>query len=173
VVDVVCGKQLREPAEVKAVIADIRAKIPNCGQFNMEVGVDSEQDQDIADSGNCCDGSAQAAAPEEELAVMHGREVLTLMELLLADNDSAAQANILLYSEELCLLRKRLNLNAEQQLLLRMVYQEGLSLKQAATLLGLPAHQPGRVLQRALSHIRDEFERVGLSAQELQGVMDA
>jgi len=67
--------------------------------------------------------------------------------------------------------RLRLDLAPEERLLLKMCYQDGLSVTRAGELLGLGRHQVHGRLRRLLSRIGDALTRAGI-ADELRELLD-
>jgi hypothetical protein len=67
--------------------------------------------------------------------------------------------------------RLRLVLTAEERLLLKMCYQDGLSVTRAGELLGLNRHQAHGRLRRLLARLGDAFEKAGI-ADELRELLD-
>ncbi len=67
-------------------------------------------------------------------------------------------------------LRAALSLSPEERLLLRLIYQDGLSVVEAGRLLGLGTDQVHGRLRRLLQRIRQQVEDSGL-ARELKGLL--
>ena len=63
------------------------------------------------------------------------------------------------------LRRLRLELSAEERLLLQLCYQDNLSVTRAGELLGLNRHQVHGRLRRLLARLRQALEQAGLAAE--------
>ena len=69
-------------------------------------------------------------------------------------------------------LRSQLDLNTEERLFLKAVYQDGLSVSSAGRLLGWNANQAHGKLRRLLARLRKGFRDAGLE-QELKSILES
>jgi DNA-directed RNA polymerase specialized sigma subunit len=64
-------------------------------------------------------------------------------------------------------LRESLVLSDEEVVVLRMVYADGLSKKAVSRALGLPSHQAGMIINKAMTRIRSAVEKCELDLASL------
>lgn len=165
VVDNFSAEGQRDAALVKEAISVIYARIPHCGEINMEIEAPdhlAEQAEALIEEGNTINKPTLRSNQEDSSALMG-----LMASLLVSPDDAEAKRRIEPHLKPLLQIKESLSLSAEQQLLLRLVYEDGLNLKQAANALGLAPHQPGRLLKQALVHIQHQFKAAGLSKEEL------
>lgn len=170
VVDHVSARETLDADEVRRMIREIRAGVPSCGErtgaFAEEGGM-AEIDST----------STAQDAPETTLDRADVHQLLSVLGSLLDDQrrpdasgDAAADAGD--YWQRWSTLRKRIQLDAEERLVLRMVYQDGVKVARAARAINQPEHQVRRMLKRTLAKLRQRLEEAGLSASELRSLPD-
>lgn len=164
VIDRLCQNQQRDPAFVKNVIARIKAKLPWCGASPREIPADCEE----------C-GFEQELASEHLDEHLLGRErestLLQLHQLFFAEDCPSEET--MTDTPNWQALRDRLNLSAEEKLLLKLVHQQGLKHKQIAAMLGMPAYQPGRLLKalhQRIATVLRECNSAAATSGELQEI---
>lgn len=148
----------REVGEVERAIREIRGRDPHCGrdyrEFNVEVVDDVQQESSL---------DAEAWLERQELDV-----VLEAVRLALgvdaAPDMTAATVEEVWPSmrESLSGLREQLQLEDDERLLLRMIFQDGRTVSAAARLMQRPDHEVRRRCKRVLARLKSVLERRGL-----------
>jgi hypothetical protein len=163
VIDKLCQSLERQQALVKHAITTIKARLPWCGDSAREIPTEclckTEEDPypEIIDR----DIEQQLDAHEWEEALQLLFSSLLNSEMLNADESvSVGRPSNTLNPpqpnrDQVERLRSLLALTSEEQLLLKLVYQEGLKLKAVATALNMPNYQPGRLLKGVHQRIRE------------------
>ncbi len=70
----------------------------------------------------------------------------------------------------MAILETPIRMSAEERLLLKLCFQDELSVTRAGEMLGLNANQSHGKLRRLLVRLRDEFDRAGIG-DELRGML--
>ena len=111
-------------------------------------------------------------------ALMERRELSMLFQLLgdlLHDTKQVGEREATELSERVAgrwaELRAALELEDDERLVLRLLYQEGKTVAQAARDLGEREHTVMRRRNRVLKRIRDVFEHLGVSAEDIRGLV--
>lgn len=140
-------------AEIESAAHELLARIVDCGRHQgLEVPLDEEE----AGEG------AAAEAPTAGLEARQRRELLAAVSaLVLGREEEPAEAAGRRFAD------LRLALTAEERLLLKLCYQDGLAVAEAGQLLDLNRFQAHGRLRRLLARLRAEFARAGLE-QELR-----
>ncbi|MDI3324300.1 hypothetical protein QKW35_07910 [Pontibacterium granulatum] len=144
---------LRAPETLLASIRTIKSKLPWCGQRTGEVSL--PEDSDSLDN---TDGNQQTTETAEEL-------LLLLHQVVLKDSPHPA-GSVAGDTSLATMLRDQLQLSAEQRLILKMAYQDGLKFSAIARHLDMPAHQPARIAKSTLKQIRQILERSAVLPEE-------
>lgn len=133
---------LRDSNALTDMVKTIKARLPWCGQQTGDIPLeDYHQDGDDDDDDNT------------------GLEpLLLLLHQLVLDEQQAPDLAPWQDPATLEALRDALTLTDEQRLVLRMAYVDGLKFSAIARTLNLPAHQPARLAQRAVEHIRETLQ---------------
>jgi DNA-directed RNA polymerase specialized sigma24 family protein len=168
IVDSIALRAGRPRGDVRQTIATIRARIPDCGQARGEVAM-----ADPADAHEETD----AANPESELARQELTELLRTLRSVLSAADAAPVAPRNPSSggpdpsrvPSPALLRSALQLDDEERLVLRLLYQDGRTVADAARALHLPEHQVRRKRERAVSRLREALRAAGIGPELLVG----
>jgi len=141
----------REASSIEIIIRTIKAKLPWCGVSNRPESVDddSSTDKNIAQD---------EATIEANLHRDRYDQFLLIAQLMLGDE--ASQTNVLVNEQEnITRLVQSLDLSAEERLMLRMHYVDGLSHSAIARKLNVAKHIPVRqnkkVLQRLLALLEE------------------
>lgn len=174
-VDRYSAKGFRDPDAVTQAAKVIKARIPNCGQANMDsVGV-----EDIS----AVSDAEQSLEPQtdQDHANPFYKELLLMVnavtnEKLCCDSfseDSLARVGEMAASSQSKLdsLRVGLTLSDEERIMLRMVYVEGLSKTATSKALGMPAHQAGRAISNVLDRIAKALEGADIDIEAVFDVM--
>jgi hypothetical protein len=150
------------------IVTVIKARLPMCGSSQREIAAEN------SDDANDYDDVVEHEEPPAQLQHQHLEETLfVLQQLFLADN--CPSDRVMDNSVELChlnagqieQLHTSLKLTAEERLLLKMVYQEGMKLKLVAKALGMPAYQPGRLLKAIHQRIHQAMVSSGFQPEIL------
>ncbi|MZR63362.1 RNA polymerase sigma factor [Alcanivorax sp. DP30] len=132
---------LRDSHTLTDMVKTIKARLPWCGQQTGDVPLEDYHQE--SGHGDEDDHSDQGLEPL----------LLLLHQLVLEEQDVPASA--WQEPDTLSALQAAISLTDEQRLILRMAYVDGLKFSAIARSLNLPAHQPARLAQRAVAHIRD------------------
>ncbi len=144
---------LRDPDTLEQMVRTIKGKLPWCGQQTGEVSLEEHyQEPDSNDT-----ASADTLEP-----------LLLLLHQLILDEDPPRPASQWQSSETLDTVRAALRLSDEQRLILRMAHVDGIKFSAIARTLNLPAHQPARLAQRAVAHIREVLQAHHLLPEDWQ-----
>lgn len=146
----------RMPGEERAVIEDsawtIRAEVTDCGSHqHMEVP--------LADDNDCSD-------PEAESQQQHLEEVerdLFFAALFKGFLDTERDDGIT--GSLTRIISTGVRLEAEERLLLKMCFRDGIGVTEAGRMLGMNRHQVHGRLRRLLARLRSDFEKAGISRE--------
>ncbi|RUM36807.1 MAG: hypothetical protein DSY50_01650 [Desulfobulbus sp.] len=150
--------------EIETAAWSILERITSCGKHQgLEVSL-----VDAGEGVNNGEGfSADVVGPEEQMLADERRAFLSLLFHDTVENEqSIAGAHRFFFGQGMDEIVK----NPDDRLLLKLCYKEGLSVSRAGRLLGLNSNQAHGKLRRLLSHIREEFERAGIS-DEMRGLL--
>ncbi|WP_226661458.1 hypothetical protein [Microbulbifer aggregans] len=173
VIDRLCADKQREPSFIQRTITVIKARLPWCGDSAREIPaaclvVDNSDEPHPEQVDLSTEQSLDKAQWEDALLVIHQL-------LLSAQNpsmqgmksESSKNSDLIMQPDTALQLQQRLDLNDEERLLLKMVYQDGLKLNVVAQAMNLPAYQPGRLLNRLHQRIGTALEACGISLEDL------
>lgn len=151
VVDRHCSSGMREPSTLKQIIRTIKAKLPWCGVSKMPESLDDE------DSGNH-NYSAETGTINDEIRRESYDQFLLLAQLILTEDqgendDALSQSGF--DSSKVCDIVESLQLTAEEQLMLRMFFLDGLSHSAIARSLNVAKHIPARQTKKVLLRLRE------------------
>jgi RNA polymerase sigma factor (sigma-70 family) len=179
IVDLLCAEQLREPNSVRTVMQTIKAKVPSCGQSIRE----QSSKTSVSDDENFApeDLISSFNTPEAQIENDHFAQVLEMISNLLngpqfsksitsetVKNSSinAKQAVDDGSLNKAKALGDALQLEDQEWIILRMVYQDGIKLKIVAQTLGLKDYEPGRIVKRTLQKIRTALVSLGIETDQ-------
>lgn len=156
----------RDPAALEEIVAAIRARIIDCGALPAD-----KAEQLMADFPDAFDvegaaGPAARTPSVEEGVVAEQRAGLLKAIAEWLDDERAAGSGAAPDDNPLAAalrnLRDRLRFTPEERLLLRLVYQEGMTVTDAGKHLGLGVNSVQGKMRRLLEHIRSTLRAVGL-----------
>lgn len=158
ITDTLCRDGSREPDLIRNVMRAIKARLPWCGVSTLPIPVEyrDEEGREVS----LLDRTHSHAAPLDALAGEQREDVLATLSALIGLEDEPALD--ITDNDQLVRLRRRLALEDDERLLLKLHFREGLSGLAIARLLGVPNHQPGRQIRRLLKRIREAFEAEGI-----------
>ncbi len=159
-VEVVLQRQaVAGKSEIEDAANQLLGRIPDCGRHqDLEVAYD---DEDSA-GGNYAESVAECT-----LEVQQKVEVFTaIFQLVLGEQEFVVSDTL---SQKLS--RLQIRLSAEERLLLKLCYQEGLGVARAGEMLGMSRFQVHGKKRRLMNRLRDELERTGL-ADDLRLFLD-
>jgi len=145
--------------EIDEAAYQLLARIPDCGkQQGLEVPFEEENPL------NGTVGNAFSGDPLEE----RQRKIVfeTIFQLILGERDFEVSDFL---QQKLNLLE--ISLSPEEKLLLKLCYQDGLTVLQAGRMLGLNRFQVHGRKRRLMARLKEEFARIGL-AEELRVLLD-
>lgn len=151
-VEVLCQNESTiRKKEIENAAFEILARIPHCGAHQGLETVYDESDSAVITEAEGVKTETVLEKQQVELVFK------TLLEIVLAV-DLPADATTLLDKYK----KLKINLKQEERLLLKLCYQEDLSVAAAGKMIGMNRFQAHGRMKRLLSRLRDEFERVGL-----------
>lgn len=145
-----------EPSLLYRIVQTIKARLPWCGAADMPIPAEY-----AAADGSTVDRLEQTpgATLEDALDGEQREETLATLAALLSDEPNTLRQ---IPAAALARSRELLELSAEEILILRLHFQEGMALTAVAAALGVPRHQPGRQMRRALAKIRAALTAAGI-----------
>ena len=156
------------------IIRTIKARISDCGKHSniTSVGGSRTEDEDSSYSlqdavQNDRHNQSNEAPIDSALDRQQSEDILAaLCSVLEFEADKVAlemQANKM--TEAMEKFNQAISLSGQQQLLLKLVYQQGYSVSAAARLLSLPDHQVRRSLKSAEKNLAEVLSELGLSLE--------
>lgn len=139
--------------EIQNAVRTIKSKDPKCLTRGKRVSVENAQDIEnigALSESNDIDYQSHKQVFEQVLSGLH---------TWLSKEPATSEQ-----SQHLLDLLTQLNLPDESVVLLRLIYQEGLKVPQAAELIGIPPHTARRRKNDALSKITDCFKQAGITS---------
>ncbi len=171
----------RHQEDVRAAVKAIKARIPTCGQATMEVGESSlydadDEEQKPREIEDACVGEFEHVGFGFEVGV-YG-EIMLMLKILMGDGEPKEadfEQPALLHAADLAdhhqakllALRKEIQLSDEERLVLRMVYQDGLSKTTVSKALGMASHQAGRLISSVMERIGNAFQACDIELETL------
>lgn len=159
------GGTVLTPEYARDIVAQIRSRVTDCETRSGELPY-------APDDPVFLEHVSDHASPSDLLAE---QELATLMEaltdLLGAGNTPVALDLTRQMHERRARLQAALKLADEDRLLLRLIYQDGCSVSEAARRLGQPDHTIRRKLRALLDRLRLALESVGLGAADILGML--
>ena len=183
VLQLACAQNKREPAFITSIVRTIRARLPSCGKRdNQSVSVRHTDNEYTNPNGDVVLASPLSLEESIDKAELEERLVLfsELLENLNRPSNSGNGADNGAYElsrewmseiydmDKLEALRAQLDLTEEEQLIMRMAFQEGLKLKVIAQALNIPEYQPGRVLKKIYKAAFSAMESCGVKPDSLR-----
>lgn len=132
----------------------IRQQVIDCGSHQ---GLEVEYNEEYSTVGSGC------GSPGEQVEHLESRERKEVFRMLFHILTDAADDAIEGDMEKLCSLT--IKLNSEETLLLKLCYQDGISVTRAGEMLGLNRYQVHGRMRRLLRRLRDDLERAGLARE--------
>ncbi|MCK5070573.1 MAG: hypothetical protein KAR01_08520, partial [Desulfocapsa sp.] len=149
-----CRYPVREKNSIENDALTLLGRIPQCGkQQGLEQTFDESEQMDI--SSGYPEQLVEKDEQESLFAALFGRVVKGKEEGQVSPKFSAILAN-------------GLTLQPEERLLLKLLYQDDISVKRAGGLLGLNRDQVNGRLRRLLSRLRKELQDMGLEEELLE-----
>lgn len=155
-----------DPSLLNRIVQTIKARLPWCGAADMPIPAEY-----VAADGSVVDRLEQTpgATLEDALDSEQREETLATLAALLSDESNTLRQ---IPGAALARSRELLDLSAEEILILRLHFQEGLALTAVAAALGVPRHQPGRQMKRALAKIRAALTAAGIDLAAALDTLD-
>jgi len=142
-------------AEVENAAWKILERIIHCGRHQgKEVSFDEPNGNRLQERARM---HSPSPTPEQQLLTKE-REIFFELLFSISDQGICEVPAKLGFTEKISL-----DLDAKERLLLKLCFQEGLSVTRAGEMLGLNANQVHGKLRRLLSRLRQEFDRAGIS----------
>lgn len=179
VLDLLCSGDRREPASIQRIIQTLKARLPWCGESAREIasaGLTGDDGEFSAE-----EMIPEYRTPDATIENEHFCHALQMLSTLLSDEiteasieNSAAKAQAIVNdgnSHGLKNLGAHLQLNDQEWVVLRLVYQDGLKLHAVAEMLGLKAYEPGRILKRSLDKIAENMATLGVDKENFLSML--
>lgn len=157
---------LRDPAVVEEAVAVILARITDCGQYR---GEPLPTDMETLESHQNLHPELHQLTPEAYLSALERVGLIDLIGhcLIYGSSDTGQDRLRPLVQDFL----SRLKMTSEERLLLKAVYQDGLTVSGAGRLLGWNRNQASGRHRRLMERIHGALEQSGL-ARELKNSLD-
>lgn len=160
--------------EIADMIRTIKGRMPWCGEVTIETPANPADGEEF--SVNQYGATCTLEEMDEE---QQQRDWLLFLSSLLNDSQTRNTSDDLddrpelrCFQQQLQQLHQHLQLSDEERLLLILVYQENMKYSEAAKALGVPGHQPSRLLKRIHDRIADAFEAIGVSVDQLKALFE-
>jgi DNA-directed RNA polymerase specialized sigma24 family protein len=175
VIDKLCQNLERQQALVKHAITTIKARLPWCGDSAREIPADCLCKTEADPYPEIIDRDIEQQLDDHEweealqllFSGLLNSEMLNTDESVSEDRPSNTLSPPQPNRDQIERLRSLLALTNEEQLLLKLVYQEGLKLKAIATALNIPSYQPGRLLKGIHQRIREALRACDMDFEGL------
>jgi len=165
---------IRNELYIKDVIRTIKARIPWCGESVKEINPSSvlKNESEFTEH-----SISDQNTPEKVIYEQNHAELLLMLNFLLSTNQTHED---LLYhvanehdnmSTKFETFSSKISLTDEEQVVLKMVFQDGIKKSIVAKALGMPPHSPGRILKIALKKIETAMIESGFTMNEI--IVDA
>jgi RNA polymerase sigma factor (sigma-70 family) len=155
---VLAGKGVGMRKEVEEAAWNILERIIHCGRRQgLEVALDEADEIQLHDRKNAGGGMSD---PAEQWIDDERRVFFQLLFYEGAEDEKlTASAQQLLHAFG----KRNLQLDAEERLLLKLCFQDGLTVTRAGKMLGLNSNQAHGKLRRLLARLRENFDQAGIS----------
>ena len=155
-------------AIVEEAVVIIRSKVTDCGADPGEVPHDFSQ----SESSDNWTESNKIPTIAEKISRQTLQGILSALCTVLSRSTGGGLQNIEIPSSVIKEAENfSLDLVPEEKLLLRMVYQDGLSVVQAARRLGQKEHTVRRRLKKAVASLRSQLEMCGVNNEMLRDLL--
>ena len=166
IVDQLISTGQRSAEFIHETIRTIKSRIPHCGDTPREISDHQTDDSTHEQSTDSIEQSLNNHELEDSLYLIH--------QLLLGNK---CPSNISTTSQQFTekkwkKLQQQFELTAEERILLKMVYQDGLKMNVIAKALSIPSYQPGRILKGIHIRLQEAFNEAGLAFNELLTTID-
>jgi RNA polymerase sigma factor (sigma-70 family) len=146
--------------EIENAAYQLLARIPDCGMHQgLEVAYEEENSSD-GDYGKPIFDSVVEEQQKKELFE-------AIFQLILGEEEIRTSDGLLKKNNQL-----EISLSPDERLLLKLCYQDGLTVAKAGGMLGMSRFQAHGIKRRLMARLKEEFERTGL-AQELRSLLDS
>jgi len=160
-------------AFLKEIVRTIRARIPCCGESRRQeqaVSNPEESLQHAMQGGDAMNDNGLSdnttLEPDRQLQWVCYQEFLKTLNLLLqGETLPVSAAKETGQQEALVQFQKKCKLNAEEALLLRMIFQDGIKKKVAAKSLGIKPYELTRTINQTLERIRNSIREANLEIE--------
>lgn len=165
----------REPNFIEGIIRTIKARLPWCGSSHREIPVSAVCAYEQKDDNHTHEIEGHSIT--QQLNAQQLEDTLQLMAQLLvfisrpSDKVKFTECALTMNNEQLDKLYQSLELSPEEQLLLKMAYQEGMKMNAIAKAMNLPPYQPGRLLKGILKRIEHALIEANISTQDIQSLL--
>lgn len=170
VIERLCSREQRAPSFIQQAITVIKARLPWCGDSAREIPTSCL----IPEVDDHLSPEQVDLSTEQRLDQAQWEDALLIIHHLLdsAGRPSTPPVNSETTSQAITpataqRLQQRLNLDDQERLLLKMVYQDGLKLNAVAQALHIPPYQPGRLLKRLHQRIGTAMQACGIRLDTL------
>lgn len=145
-------------ADIEQIARTVQAKIPDCGaqvKFESLSAASSEAvELDIEDT--------QTLSPEQDIQAEQHQHMLSALQQLFGASESWQLGIGGKLTSDLA-AKLRSSLDADTALLMKMVFQDDLSIAKAATILNLPEHTARRKIKACLEQWRKDLTKAGFA----------
>jgi RNA polymerase sigma factor (sigma-70 family) len=164
-VEVVLQRQtVAGKSEIEDAAYQLLGRIPDCGHHQ---GLEVAYDEQECAEGNCAGGNHAESVADRAFEEQQKAELLMAIFQLILGEEEFVVSDPLLQK----LNRLQIRLSAEERLLLKLFYQDGLDVAKAGEMLGMSRFQVHGKKRRLMARLKNELERTGL-ADDLRLLLD-
>lgn len=158
--------------EIKEIIRIIKARLPWCGEVTLEIAEKASEGEEysVDQYGTTCTLEQMDEAQQQRSWLLFLSSLLNQTPVEDSLDSVANRPELAEFQQRLRSLHQHLQLTDEERLLMILVYQENMKFADAAKALGLPPHQPARMLKKVHSRIASAFNSIGISVEQLRNL---
>ncbi len=158
--------RIQDRAQVEQAAWTIIERVTDCGRHqSMEVEFDDKQVE--CETDRSCKGK-HLKDPEERFLENERKEFLEVLFMGLLTGEEQLVAVEQSFAR---ILGTGVELSAQERLLVKLCFQDGISVTRAGKMLGLNVHQAHGKLRRLLTRLRTRFEQAGID-EELRRLLE-
>jgi RNA polymerase sigma factor (sigma-70 family) len=153
----------RDRPSLEHIIQTIKAKLPWCGVSKRPESLDDEE----GGAGKNLTGALQGGDLHEQAQIHRAMEFAHLL-LGGSEGGSSADDESALEFDGLQGVLSSINLTAEEKLLLKMHFCDGMSFSAIARSLGMAKHQPVRLIKQILERVKQQLISNGIDIEPVR-----
>lgn len=140
----------RSESFIRKAIITLKTRVPDCGKSTMPMTTDGEFVEEMPDDG----GSEYTRTPQASAEGRQRSDVMEIFAALIEDHDGSCSEGLSPLAQRVVAAGSELSLEAEDRLLLKLIYWDGLNASAAGRMLGWTAAKTHGRLRVILEQIR-------------------